>query len=272
MTESDWWACQEPQKMLAFLRTSEKLSERKGRLFAVAVCRRIWHLLSDERARRAVESAERFADRLASDEDLAATYEAVCRLVDQVAAESGETSPYGVNFASLAGADGTAAALCFNETFTALASFYCSYPAAYNSDAEVPTLSAEYASWAAAIVATASHPVTASEEVYAERKSVFEKYEASEKVGQAAILRDIFCPWPFSPKPVIAEGVLTWDNGCIVKLAAGIYEEAAFDRLPVLGDALEEAGVTDEEILAHLRSPGPHCRGCWVVDLVLGKE
>jgi hypothetical protein len=46
----------------------------------------------------------------------------------------------------------------------------------------------------------------------------------------------------------------------------------ALDRLPILADALEEAGCTDADILAHCRGPGPHVRGCWVVDLLLGKE
>jgi hypothetical protein len=55
------------------------------------------------------------------------------------------------------------------------------------------------------------------------------------------------------------------------KLARGIYHERAFDRLPVLADALEEAGCTDETLLGHLRGPGPHVLGCWAVDLILGK-
>lgn len=56
------------------------------------------------------------------------------------------------------------------------------------------------------------------------------------------------------------------------RLAASIYTDRAFDRLPILADALEEAGCTDEAILSHCRGPGPHVRGCWVVDLLLGKE
>jgi hypothetical protein len=58
----------------------------------------------------------------------------------------------------------------------------------------------------------------------------------------------------------------------VPKLAASIYEQRAFDRLPVLADALEEAGCTDADILGHLRGPGPHVRGCWAVDLILGKR
>ena len=57
-----------------------------------------------------------------------------------------------------------------------------------------------------------------------------------------------------------------------IGLARGIYDDRAFDRLPVLADALMDAGCDDERILEHCRGPGPHVRGCWVVDLVLGKE
>ena len=57
-----------------------------------------------------------------------------------------------------------------------------------------------------------------------------------------------------------------------VKLAQGIYEERAFDRLPILADALEDAGCDNADILSHCRGPGPHARGCWVVDLLLGKK
>jgi hypothetical protein len=54
-------------------------------------------------------------------------------------------------------------------------------------------------------------------------------------------------------------------------LAHLIYDQRRFTDLPVLADALEEAGCTDQTILDHLRGPGPHVRGCWAVDLLLGK-
>ena len=64
----------------------------------------------------------------------------------------------------------------------------------------------------------------------------------------------------------------SWRSSTVVALAQGMYAERAFDRMPILADALEETGCTDAEILGHCRGPGPHVRGCWVVDLILGKS
>ena len=63
---------------------------------------------------------------------------------------------------------------------------------------------------------------------------------------------------------------LTWNDGTVGRVAQSIYDDRAWDQLPVLGDALEDAGCTKEDVLAHCRGPGPHTRGCWVVDLLLG--
>jgi len=60
-------------------------------------------------------------------------------------------------------------------------------------------------------------------------------------------------------------------EGAVLTLAESIYVDHAFDRMPELADALEAAGCTDADVLAHCRRPGPHVRGCWVVDLILGK-
>jgi hypothetical protein len=67
-------------------------------------------------------------------------------------------------------------------------------------------------------------------------------------------------------------GWLAWNDGVVRNLAEAIYAEAAFDRLPILADALEDAGCSDADLLGHLRSPGPHVRGCWALDLLLGKQ
>jgi hypothetical protein len=78
VTEAEWDACTDPNPMLDFLHG--RASDRKLRLFAVAVCRRAWHLLTDERGRRAVEVSERYADGLASREELEAAFAAADRV------------------------------------------------------------------------------------------------------------------------------------------------------------------------------------------------
>ena len=87
-----------------------------------------------------------------------------------------------------------------------------------------------------------------------------------EGAEQAALLRDIFGN-PF--RPVSADP--PWFTADVVALAAGIYEERAFDRLSILADALQDAGCDDVDLLDHCRQPGEHVRGCWVIDLLLGK-
>jgi hypothetical protein len=83
---------------------------------------------------------------------------------------------------------------------------------------------------------------------------------------QPALLRDIFGN-PFHPVTFAPE----WRTGTAVSLAAQMYESRDFGAMPILADALQDAGCDSEDILNHCRGPGPHVRGCWVVDLVLGK-
>jgi hypothetical protein len=63
-----------------------------------------------------------------------------------------------------------------------------------------------------------------------------------------------------------------WLTTDVRLLAEGIYAEKAFERMPILADALQEAGCDSDDLLNHLRGGGPHVRGCWALDLVLGKE
>jgi hypothetical protein len=63
-----------------------------------------------------------------------------------------------------------------------------------------------------------------------------------------------------------------WNDGVAVALAQDMYESRDFGRAPLLGDMLEDAGCTDPQFLEHLRGPGPHVRGCWVIDLLVGKD
>ena len=83
----------------------------------------------------------------------------------------------------------------------------------------------------------------------------------------STLLRCIFGN-PFRPATLDP----AWRTSTVVALARGIYDDRAFDRLPILADALQDAGCDSADILNHCRDAGPHARGCWVVDLVLGKQ
>ena len=91
--------------------------------------------------------------------------------------------------------------------------------------------------------------------------------QSAERAAQSVVVRDIFGN-PFRPIAVAPE----WLTSTVLALATGIYADRAFDRMPILADALEEAGCENANMLLHCRQPGEHVRGCWVVDLVLGKE
>jgi hypothetical protein len=109
--------------------------------------------------------------------------------------------------------------------------------------------------------------------LYDDLQSYFDgtwKSGPQERQAESDLLREVFGN-PFAP--VVLDLVwLAWQNGTIPRLARGIYDERAFDRLPILADALEEAGCDDADILGHLRGPGPHVLGCWPLDLLLGKS
>jgi hypothetical protein len=228
MNEAEWLACGDSGPMLAFLRG--RASERKFRLFACACARRPWHLLTDERSRRAVEEAERLADGLAG--------------------------PSGVQAARAAAAElwvgaGRPARLALDAAAEA------AFAALHDVASEAAGQAANGAEWAAG---ARSNPTATMPARVAERKV------------QANLLRDIFGPAPFRPLPRLNPAWLAWEGGTVPKLAASLYDERAFDRLPILADALEEAGCDAAEVLTHWRGPGPHARGCWALDLVLGKQ
>src|SRR5262249_45247069 len=88
----------------------------------------------------------------------------------------------------------------------------------------------------------------------------------AERRAQARLLHELFGN-PF--RPVAADR--SWLTSDVVGLARAIYDDRAFDRLPSLADALQDAGCDQADVLAHCRGGGPHVRGCWVVDLLLGK-
>jgi hypothetical protein len=93
-----------------------------------------------------------------------------------------------------------------------------------------------------------------------------------EKKHQSQLVRDLFGN-PYRPAKVDAcPKWLTWREGTVRRVAQAIYDDRTFDQLPILADALEDGGCDNADILNHCRQPGPHVRGCWVIDLLLGKE
>ena len=88
---------------------------------------------------------------------------------------------------------------------------------------------------------------------------------------QAATLRDIIGN-PFHSALAVDQARLLSHAAPLRDIAQAIYDERRFGDMPILADALEEAGCTDAAILEHCRREGVHVRGCWVLDLLLGRE
>jgi hypothetical protein len=239
VTESEWLAATEPLTMLDFLRST-------GR--------------ADERSKRAVEIAEQFADGLATWEQLVqAAYDALLlglprRVADKL-----------VWYAAHAAYDSA-------RNFTISD---CEHPAW--SGASGAAIDASAAAWWVAINAFAPglafdngdeviNPMLLPEEM----RRAADQASHVENAEQCRLLRCLFGN-PFRPSPRIPARVLAWNDACVVKIATAIYEERSFDLMPILADALEDAGCDEAGVLEHLRGGGPHARGCFVLDAILGK-
>jgi hypothetical protein len=233
MTEAIWLASGNPGPMLMWVRGIA--SARKLRLFACACCRRIGHLLIDPRAQDALATAERFADGLAGDGERSTARKAAQQASQTRAVIPWPTAPRW-------------------ERRAASAVYYAAAADAWEAADHARDLATEALLWRAG-----GYDAPKWQEV-----------GKAERLAQADLVRDLFGSLPFRSVPVNPSW-LAWDGGTVTKLAAAVYDERAFDRLPILADALEEAGCAEEALLSHLRGPGPHVRGCWAVDLLLGK-
>lgn len=216
MTEQEWLQATDPKPMLGFLRG--KVSDRKLRLFACGCCRSLWHLLADERSRKAIEVAERFADGQATLRERAKADEANAWVWTE-----NEDSPRQYRLATAVG-DCVSAGLRTRQALL------------YEIDQMSWFLSEDL-------------PLPA----------------------QAILLRDVFGPSLFRPI-TLDSSWLEWHDGLLVSMAQRMYDSRDFRDMPVLADALEEAGCDNADILDHCRRPGEHMRGCWMIDLVLGKS
>jgi hypothetical protein len=234
MTQEEWLTSADPYAMLNFL--GERVGGRKLRLFACACVRQVWANLLDEKSQRAVEVAERFADGQASAEELAG------------AAQQAEELTRGVGLRVIVSDPGWAASR--GAAFAAAGSSSSGFVAA----ARVSAISA--APWA-------FDPDTGTR-----LHSGDPAARAAAWALQADLLRCVFGN-PFQPVAV-DRAWLEAHDGAVHSLAATIYEARRFDDLPILADALEDAGCTHEAIVSHCRAPVEHVRGCWVVDALLG--
>jgi hypothetical protein len=236
MTERRWLTSTSPHAMLSFLRDCGLLSRRKTRLYAAACCRQTWNLFTDEHSRRAVAVAEWDVDGLTNREAV--------RVAERGVAGGVHGALMGMGHMRLVAPLGAARAALTAGRVGAEAG-------GESAPVDLPAVSA-----ALDLLAVASPS------------------RDTARGNQAGFLRDLFGPLPFRP-PALPPSLLTAN---IVNLAQAAYEErhlpsAHLDtsRLAVLADALEEAGCCDAALLGHLRSKGPHVRGCAAVDLILGR-
>ena len=244
MTEKDWLECADLEAMLKDLRTSGRASERKLRLFACGCCRRIWHLLVNPASRRAVEITEQFVDGLVS-EGVRAAAEGSAGVVLR---SCGENVPADVRITG-------AAARAVHAVVAAVD--YSLSTQIYRRPREPIQLALAAARGAAEQVRAVLTVGCKTEPIRVERAAAREQCE-----WLRCVFGNPFCPTACDP---------AWQTPPVLDLAGTAYEERRFDDLPLLADTLEEAGCADADLLAHLRSSDPHVRGCWALDLLLGK-
>lgn len=96
--------------------------------------------------------------------------------------------------------------------------------------------------------------------------AVFNMAKHTDSEAQCRLLREFFGPSAYRP---LSPTLPSWNNETVRSIAQGVYNERAFDRLPMLGEALQNAGCQDSDILQHCWEPGPHYPGCWVIDQIL---
>ena len=244
MNESEWLSNPPLGRMLDYI--EDVARERKIRLFALACCRRVECALVDDRSRSALAGLEQYIEGQLNRDDLL-----MLRALAKEASDAIESPLY---------VDG---AVEGNSESAAACAVFCSTdPESASPSQQSITLSsvASAAFWARAAL---SDPVWRRTKSSAEAEAA----DAAENQMQAALLRDIFGN-PFRSVSLDR----AWLTTDVLALARGIYDERAFDRMPILADALQDAGCDNDDILFHCRDANQvHVRGCWVLDLILGK-
>lgn len=245
MTETEWLKCSDPGPMLKSLsrKKRHKPSERKLRLFACACCRRLWHSLDDHRSKQAVEVAERFADGKARLKELqlaaAAANDAYASayidLEEAVEASQPEYSGGEFDVDSVAATEAASLAASPQNDSVSEVADRCASLAAYERVSKVKRALGR----------------------------VFKSAKALESENQANLLRHIFGN-PFRPALLLGD-----TNKLLIKLSEALYAGESYAY--ALHDALLDASHV--ELAAHFRDPEEwHPKGCWALDLILGKS
>ncbi len=264
MTEAEWLACAGPEPMLMFI--EEKTSGRKLRLLGCACCRRVENLMHFPEFGRMVEVAEQYADgRVRAAELLGAKRNAETAFQESrapglhyypseaAAIELSETWP----------ADGVQRIESVQRVMNDARRARSRDPAYLHLPSRPEPL---FTSWPIKTSEILEY-CRAMEVYYAANEAERSRLNSLEGSAQAPLIRDIFGnpfrPVAFSP---------AWRTDTALSIARGMYDSRDFSAMPILADALQDAGCDNDDILDHCHRPGPHVRGCWVVDLVLGKS
>jgi hypothetical protein len=239
MTEDEWLACEDPEAMLKFLHG--KASQRRLRLFALACFREIWASTDNDETCAALAILEHLAltGPLRQRDGQLSNPQVVRVPAGQVVIDCGASED----------AVGPLEVLRENEVVKRIEAREIKSTLVYAFRILACT---EFQNW----------PPLGS-------VSFFEHAGIAHR-RQAHLIRDIVSS-PFRPIPLAVDW-LHRNDATVRRIAEAIYVEDAFDRLPILADALEDAGCDNADILNHCRQAGEHVRGCWVVDLVLGKS
>jgi hypothetical protein len=239
MTEAEWLACDDPVRLLSV--ATRRRGFRKILLYGVACCREHWHLLRHPSSRAAVEWAERYADGMAARDDdysrLELRSEGAAFHFEAVS-QSERVESWAEGWDEAAGQD------------TSRLTGRVRGPQQL-SEAELVATAAYLANHLMTLDCTNPLDLTLSQ---------------FRPLHSVRLLREIFG----NPFRAVRVPRSSWSAAC-VDHARQMYDSRDFDAMPILADSLRDCGCEDERILSHCRGAGPHVRGCWVVDLVLGR-
>ncbi len=247
MTEDEWQAKHDPFLMLCHLQNNALLDARNSRLFAVACCQRVASFLPNDVHRETIEVSARFVEGLATKQELQ-------RLSEKLRSFYGE--PPGAGYLE------QPAEMCYLLSHWALRA----------DDVDI-CLGSRQAVLLVGYVHRIGQVLRSEQWLGSDEwwEHEAESAMSTERLAQASLIRDIFGN-PFHSRFPLPSAMLGWNDRTVPRIAEGIYADRAFDRMPILHDALLDAGCNDEALLSHCRNPDGHVRGCWALDAILGKS